>query len=166
MAVMGLVMTWTELPPAVIKICVNTKYYKLGNFFFGIHMWQLTIFFFQSSFTPSYLTQQTLYSSKTISYNSHCSSNAMLLKECSYLTVPVVWAKVMEYQHSATERASLTPLQQSAQGTTSTWRWSRPRHVNVGAFLFTKCISHKQKSCHFWKLCFGNSHVWDNSHKS
>lgn len=123
-------------------------------------------FFFQSSFTPSYLTQQTLYSSKTISYNSHCSSNAMLLKECSYLTVPVVWAKVMEYQHSATERASLTPLQQSAQGTTSTWRWSRPRHVNVGAFLFTKCISHKQKSCHFWKLCFGNSHVWDNSHKS
>lgn len=123
-------------------------------------------FFFQSSFTPSYLTQQTLYSSKTISYNSHCSSNATLLKECSYLTVPVVWAKVMEYQHSATERASLTPLQQSAQGTTSTWRWSRPRHVNVGAFLFTKCISHKQKSCHFWKLCFGNSHVWDNSHKS
>lgn len=123
-------------------------------------------FFFQSSFTPSYLTQQTLYSSKTISYNSHCSSNAMLLKECSYLTVPVVWAKVMEYQHSATERASLTPLQQSAQGTTSTWRWSRPRRVNVGAFLFTKCISHKQKSCHFWKLCFGNSHVWDNSHKS
>lgn len=123
-------------------------------------------FFFQSSFTPSYLTQQTLYSSKTISYNSHCSSNAMLLKECSYLTVPVVWAKVMEYQNSATERASLTPLQQSAQGTTSTWRWSRPRHVNVGAFLFTKCISHKQKSCHFWKLCFGNSHVWDNSHKS
>lgn len=123
-------------------------------------------FFFQSSFTPSYLTQQTLYSSKTISYNSHCSSNAMLLKECSYLTVPVVWAKVMEYQHSATERASLTPLQQSAQGTTSTWRWSRPRRVNVGAFLFTKCISHKQKSCHFGKLCFGNSHVWDNSHKS
>lgn len=123
-------------------------------------------FFFQSSFTPSYLTQQTLYSSKTISYDSHCSSNATLLKECSYLTVPVVWAKVMEYQHSATERASLTPLQQSAQGTTSTWRWSRPRHVNVGAFLFTKCISHKQKSCHFWKLCFGNSHVWDNSHKS
>lgn len=123
-------------------------------------------FFFQSSFTPSYLTQQTLYSSKTISYNSHCSSNATLLKECSYLTVPVVWAKVMEYQHSATERASLTPLQQSAQGTTSTWRWSRPRRVNVGAFLFTKCISHKQKSCHFWKLCFGNSHVWDNSHKS
>lgn len=123
-------------------------------------------FFFQSSFTPSYLTQQTLYSSKTVSYNSHCSSNATLLKECSYLTVPVVWAKVMEYQHSATERASLTPLQQSAQGTTSTWRWSRPRHVNVGAFLFTKCISHKQKSCHFWKLCFGNSHVWDNSHKS
>lgn len=123
-------------------------------------------FFFQSSFTPSYLTQQTLYSSKTVSYNSHCSSNATLLKECSYLTVPVVWAKVMEYQHSATERASLTPLQQSAQGTTSTWRWSRPRRVNVGAFLFTKCISHKQKSCHFWKLCFGNSHVWDNSHKS
>lgn len=50
MAVMGLVMTWTELPPAVIKICANTKYYKLGNFFFGIHMWQLTIFFFSEQF--------------------------------------------------------------------------------------------------------------------
>lgn len=57
----------------------------------------------------------------------------------------------MEYQHSAIERASLTPLQQSAQGIAGTWRWSRPRCVNVGTFLFTKCIKSQTKKLPFFE---------------
>lgn len=57
----------------------------------------------------------------------------------------------MEYQHSAIERASLTPLQQSAQGSAGTWRWSRPRCVNAGTFLFTKCIKSQTKKLPFFE---------------
>lgn len=171
---MGLIMTWPELPPAVIKICVNIKHCKLGNLFFGIHMWQLTILFFlfyfifsRAVFVPSYLTQQTLYSSKTASYNSHCSSNTTLLKVCSYLTGTCC----LSQNHGV----SALSYWKSIINTTAAISSGQCRYLEMEQTTLCQCwhflvykmhqVTNKKVAV-FWKLCFGNWHMWDNSHKS